>query len=295
MKTLTLFQQKRKPWRSCLVDQLCSGTSLQNFLGFSSSSAASHGFSSFFSGQSNNEGSFVYQHKLLSQRPTTIKLQKRLQNSISFIGSVVFPLKTVNTSSRFGVHTMLQVRSSKDSDRTFLILLKMWDKMAEISLKHLKQKDYIFVSGQLGSYKKVDSCGNERTFFEVTVEELNYVAHNLKNQTSKSEKSEDSESKEGVIATASSSDVEKKADNLYLWHVFFANPFEWWDNRQRKTNPRQSDFRHKDTGEVLWLDPRDPPWIRRQLQLHDSRVAEQGLRGLINYPRSRVSVWTYED
>ncbi|OVA10500.1 Primosome PriB/single-strand DNA-binding [Macleaya cordata] len=274
-------------------------SSLQKFVHFSSSSssaaAATPGFSSFFSGQSDNEGSFVYQHKLLSQRPTTIKWQKRLKNSVSFIGSVVLPLKTVNNRCKFGVYTTLEVRTSNDSGRTFRILLKMWDKMAEISIKHLKEKDYIYVSGQLGSYRKVDSCGNERTLYEVTVEELNYVARNLKSETSKSEKSEDSEPKEGVIPTSSSSVVEKKAENLYLWQVFFANPFEWWDNRQHKTNPRQPDFRHKDTGEALWLDPRDPPWVRRHLQLHDSGMAEQGLQGLVNSPRSRISVWTYED
>ncbi|KAL0712032.1 hypothetical protein Bca4012_019010 [Brassica carinata] len=55
-------------------------------------------------------------------------------------------------------------------------------------------------------------------------------------------------------------------DKIYLWQVFFANPHEWWDKRKSKTNPRQPDFKHKDTGEALWLDSDVPVWVTRQLE-----------------------------
>lgn len=54
------------------------------------------------------------------------------------------------------------------------------------------------------------------------------------------------------------------------------------------------DFKHKDTGEALWLGPNDPPWIKKQLQLLDSKMAEQGLQSHTG-SHSRVSMWVYDD
>lgn len=65
---------------------------------------------------------------------------------------------------------------------------------------------------------------------------------------------------------------------LRLWQVFFANPYEWWDNRQSKTWANYPDFKHKDTREKIWLRPDDPPWVRKQLELYDLEVAENGHR-----------------
>lgn len=72
--------------------------------------------------------------------------------------------------------------------------------------------------------------------------------------------------------------------------MFFANPSEWWDQRKRKRNPKQPDFKHKDTGEALWLSNNDPPWVNKQLQLLDSKL-EGGFVGR----RSRVSNWVFDE
>ncbi|KAK7310484.1 hypothetical protein RJT34_08037 [Clitoria ternatea] len=81
-------------------------------------------------------------------------------------------------------------------------------------------------------------------------------------------------------------------NRLYLWQVFFASPNEWWDQRKRKLNPKQPDFKHKDTCEALWLSKYDPPWVKRQLQLLDSKMAEGG-RSVGH--RSRVTTWIYDE
>lgn len=47
------------------------------------------------------------------------------------------------------------------------IFLQMWDRMAEISFKHLKQNDLIHVSGQLGFYTKADDNGQRRPYHTV--------------------------------------------------------------------------------------------------------------------------------
>ena len=95
------------------------------------------------------------------------------------------------------------------------------------------------------------------------------------------------------FADSVESHLDKYKNRLHLWQVFFANPYEWWDNRKSKVSPKHPDFRHKDTGEALWLFSNDPPWIKRQLQLQDSR-STQG-NGLHLSSRSRVSPWVYDE
>ncbi|XP_042507211.1 protein OSB1, mitochondrial [Macadamia integrifolia] len=265
--------------------------STQKLLPFSSSSTAVKS-PNFFCDEP-DDGSPVYRHKLMFQRPTTMNWDGQLYNSVHFIGSVLFPLKRGASTETISAYTLLKVRSFPDSDRTFRILLKMWGKMAELSLQHLRPNDFIYVSGRLNSYTKVDLSGKLRTFYEVIVEELNYVAQSGQYETCK--KLEQSEIKEKQLPLLSASDWEKKRkDRLYLWQVFFSNPDEWWDNRHGKVNPKAPHFKHKDTGEALWLSSSDPSWVTRQLQLHDSRMGGRRYQDSVS-SRSRVSFWEYTD
>lgn len=72
---------------------------------------------------------------------------------------------------------------------------------------------------------------------------------------------------------------EKYRERLHLWQVFFSSPYEWWDNRNQKSNPKHPDFKHKSTGEALWLQATDPPWIRKQLELLDAKMEEKDQDG----------------
>ncbi|CAH8362794.1 unnamed protein product [Eruca vesicaria subsp. sativa] len=67
---------------------------------------------------------------------------------------------------------------------------------------------------------------------------------------------------------------ESENDEIYLWKAFFANPDEWWDKRRNKKNPKLPDFKHKDTGEALWLNSETPVWVTRQLELLDQSNPE---------------------
>ena len=53
------------------------------------------------------------------------------------------------------------------------ILLHVRDEMAEMCFKHLKENDFIYVSGHLGTYTKADQNGNVRLLFKVC--ELNVL------------------------------------------------------------------------------------------------------------------------
>ncbi|KAG6498277.1 hypothetical protein ZIOFF_046189 [Zingiber officinale] len=106
----------------------------------------------------------------------------------------------------------------------------------------------------------------------VVVEDLNFVHRIGEN---KKPTNPDKLIKEESTAPISFDSAEETMDRLRLWQIFFANPHEWWDNREHKLYPTSPDFRHKDTAKCLRLMPNDPPWIQRQLQRYDSSTATQ--------------------
>ncbi|XP_059453928.1 protein OSB2, chloroplastic-like [Corylus avellana] len=48
------------------------------------------------------------------------------------------------------------------------------------------------------------------------------------------------------------------------WKDLVENPDKWWDNRLTKTNTKAPDFKHKETGEALWLKG-SPTWVLPKL------------------------------
>lgn len=57
----------------------------------------------------------------------------------------------------------------------------------------------------------------------------------------------------------------KKGSNQEnLWRNFVENPNKWWDNRLGKRSPKAPDFKHKETGEALWLNS-SPNWALSSL------------------------------
>ncbi|KAK7310485.1 hypothetical protein RJT34_08038 [Clitoria ternatea] len=227
--------------------------------------------------------SAVYRHALKFQRPTVIHWSPHLENTATFIGSVTREPRRVNSKTgKFGVYTLLNVRRSNQlNSSSFGVLLMMWNSVAELAWEHLKPNDFIYVAGCLGSYSKDDARGNRRLHYKLDVKELDFVAQ---------------ASGYGGFKKLESVEAEagKKNDQnqLNLWQVFFASPNEWWDQRKRKLNPKQPDFKHKGTGEALWLSKYDPPWVKRQLQLLDSKMAEEG--GSVGRP-SHVTTWIYDE
>lgn len=49
------------------------------------------------------------------------------------------------------------------------------------------------------------------------------------------------------------------------WKNFVENPQKWWDNRAKKKSSKSPDFRHKETGECLWLNKYTPEWALSKL------------------------------
>ncbi|XP_020091635.1 protein OSB1, mitochondrial-like isoform X2 [Ananas comosus] len=248
--------------------------------------------------------SMAYRRSML-RAPPTVRAPGIRRNSCSFIGTVVAPVRRAGRDhEKPWAYTFLEVKrqraygassssSSSSSPSSFEILLAMRDKLAEISLRHLQPNDFIYVSGPLGSYAKVNASGSHEICYKVFVMDLNYVKHNDQKQTS--HKHEVLVQKELTGPTFGAFDsAEKDRERLHLWHVFFANPYEWWDNRQSKPNIRHPDFKHKGTGEVLWLNPHDPPWVKKQLELYDSKMG-LGTNQRNDGRRPELHGWIIED
>lgn len=52
------------------------------------------------------------------------------------------------------------------------------------------------------------------------------------------------------------------------WASYFANPQDYYDNRRDKKSAGSPDFKHKRTGEALWLDGKygsAPQWVLNKL------------------------------
>ncbi|THU66899.1 hypothetical protein C4D60_Mb05t19050 [Musa balbisiana] len=62
------------------------------------------------------------------------------------------------------------------------------------------------------------------------------------------------------------SDVELPAQQKEnSWKSLVDNPNDWWDNRANKFNQKSPDFKHKKTGEALWLSSTTPQWVLTNL------------------------------
>jgi antitoxin (DNA-binding transcriptional repressor) of toxin-antitoxin stability system len=55
-------------------------------------------------------------------------------------------------------------------------------------------------------------------------------------------------------------------DTARLWTLYFQDPSAFWDNRQGKKNPKAPDFKHRQTGDGLWIESkRNPSWVKGRL------------------------------
>ncbi|GAV83843.1 hypothetical protein CFOL_v3_27288 [Cephalotus follicularis] len=64
----------------------------------------------------------------------------------------------------------------------------------------------------------------------------------------------------------------KKRIGDETWKDLVENPNKWWDNRLGKKNGKAPDFKHKETGEGLWLS-NAPPWALPKLPSSKKVVA----------------------
>ncbi|KAH6797936.1 hypothetical protein C2S52_022490 [Perilla frutescens var. hirtella] len=201
-------------------------------------------------------------------RPPEIQWKKELCNSVQLIGVVGAPVQIKHLASgKVVAWSRLAVKKSQTD--TIWINLTFWDELAHIASQHIEKGQQIHVSGRLVSDTVESDDGKQQTYYKVVVQQLNFIE---KSQSPVSLYNGDSSSmapgkKQSSYSPNSTGSTEE------LWQAFFANPMEWWDNRKNKRSPNYPDFKHKDTGEALWVESRyNPPWVKSQLSILESRM-----------------------
>ncbi|KAK9013461.1 hypothetical protein V6N11_041469 [Hibiscus sabdariffa] len=198
-------------------------------------------------------------------KPSEIPWNKDLCNTVHLIGNVGAPVEIKHLpSGKVLAWTRLAVRKSP-TDTTW-INLTFWDELANTAYQHVEKGQQLYVCGRLVSDTVESDDGKQQTYYKIVVQQINFIERN-----SSSTASYDRGFGDRKFGNNGANDTGSPTE---LWQTFFANPTEWWDNRQNKRNPKYPDFKHKDTGVALWIEGRNTPhWVESQLEILDSRMS----------------------
>ncbi|MFS7902132.1 putative primosome PriB/single-strand DNA-binding, nucleic acid-binding protein [Helianthus anomalus] len=209
-------------------------------------------------------------------RPEEIEWKKELCNSVQLIGTVGTPVEFKQLGSG-KVLAWCRLAVKKSATDTTWINLTFWDEVAHIASQHVEKGQQIYVTGRLVSDTVESDDGKQQTYYKVVVQQLKFVE-----RSSPAAASNDGDFNYNYNSNSNSMTTGKKQKNYAangtgsveeLWQAFFANPVDWWDNRKNKRSPNYPDFKHKDTGEALWVEGRfNPSWVKSQLSILDSRM-----------------------
>lgn len=228
------FKHAVNPSFSLLKVQQRYQFSLLNFASPSSSSAASASAASDVA-------------NLGFKRPEVMEWQDDMAvNRVSFIGTIGrdVDIKYLD-SGKIVASSSIKVKRRIREDSWFLV--EFWGDLAEVAAAHLKKDSYVFVSGSVWVETFLGKDGLQKTLGKVVVQDLKFVQSNFQDA-------------ERVISGHDMSIEEQ-------WKDVFDNPSHWWDNRSNKINPKSPDYRHKFSGNPLWINSRfTPPWVQERLE-----------------------------
>ena len=150
-----------------------------------------------------------------------------------------------------------------------------WDQVAHLAAQHLSKGSRVQVQGKVvvDSWQDRQS-GQRRTAFKVRVNQFDFV----RSMQGAEGAAPDGGFRGGEAGGFSSQPTSGQPyggstmsrSTEARWAEFFAQPSLYWDNRTTKRNPRAPDFKHKDSGEALWIDSRDTPgWVADSLRKLD--------------------------
>ncbi|KAL6499530.1 hypothetical protein OROGR_027440 [Orobanche gracilis] len=219
---------------------------------------------------SNNSGLYEYERDAAASpqypKPAEIQWKKEICNSVQFIGVIGAPVEIKHLpSGKILAWSRLAVKKSQTD--TFWISLNFWDELAQVAFQHVEKGHQVYVAGRLVSDTVENDDGKQQTYYKVVVQQLNFIERGVPSVPLYNGDSNSATPSRKQYAANSTGSTEQ------LWQAFFANPLEWWDNRKNKRNPKYPDFKHKDTGEVLWVEGRyNPSWVKSQLAVLDSKM-----------------------
>ncbi|XP_059660414.1 protein OSB4, chloroplastic-like [Cornus florida] len=202
-------------------------------------------------------------------KPSEIEWKKELCNSVQLIGIVATPvqIKHLNSGKVLAWSSLAVKKSATD---TSWINLTFWDELAHVAFEHVEKGQQIYISGRLVTDTVENDDGKQQTYYKVVVQKLNFVERNFSSAVALYDGDSNSVTPGRTLSKYAPNSTGTTEE---LWQAFFANPLDWWDNRNTKRNPKYPDFKHKDTKEALWVEGRNnPQWVKSQLAILDAKV-----------------------
>ncbi|KAL0903606.1 hypothetical protein M5K25_027997 [Dendrobium thyrsiflorum] len=237
-----------------------------------------------------SSGNGDYHHERSSHaRPPEIPWSKDIANSVNLIGTIGTSVQIKQLSSG-KVLAWTRLGFKKSSSETSWINLTFWDELAHVAFQHVEKGNQVYVSGRLVSDTTEGENDKRLVFYKVVVQQLNFIERSIPPVSLYEEGTESMDS--GLKNENYSGNNFASASAEELWQAFFANPVDWWDNRKNKRNSRYPDFKHKHTGEALWIEGKNnPSWVKGQLAILDERMGSFQPHGA----NSAVSLLTGND
>lgn len=138
-----------------------------------------------------------------------------------------------------------------------------WDDVARSMQQHLQKGASVQVAGRIAFETYTGRDNVPRMAAKVKVREFHHVEPLVRQLESDAGGDSWAPSPPTPTAVAAAADgggyAEKAEKRRAEWDAFFNSPEVWWDNRESKKNPRAPDFKHKMTGEGLWIDSKLNP------------------------------------
>lgn len=99
---------------------------------------------------------------------------------------------------------------------------------------------------------------------------------------------------QALMSNTISTPTPKQVKREEFWKDLVQNPDKWYDNRSRKTNPKAPDFKHKDSGEALWMTD-SPTWVLPKLPPLKTNQEQSVMANTVSQPtlnkHNREELW----
>eukprot|EP00192_Tetraselmis_astigmatica_P013783 CAMPEP_0117676648 /NCGR_PEP_ID=MMETSP0804-20121206/16299_1 /TAXON_ID=1074897 /ORGANISM="Tetraselmis astigmatica, Strain CCMP880" /LENGTH=321 /DNA_ID=CAMNT_0005485829 /DNA_START=218 /DNA_END=1184 /DNA_ORIENTATION=+ len=189
------------------------------------------------------------------------------------------------------VSVAVKSRKAGSQDDSMWVKLEIWGPLAEAAAAAVHKGQLVAIQGRLKIDGWTASDGQRRSMTVVVVNQLKRVT-GYQDQTAEAPTQEALPSGGGMPQAtrppagggrrAGQAAVNPKAAQLEnQWLLFFEDPSAYYDNRKAKAsgekNPKYPDFKHKITGDVLWVDSYNTPaWVKASLEEHDNNLQARG-------------------
>ncbi|MED6148545.1 hypothetical protein PIB30_054108 [Stylosanthes scabra] len=187
-------------------------------------------------------------------RPKEIPFQPKVANAVNLIGQVRMPVQFQTFPDGRTCATTVITRQESHSSPFLWIPVIFEGDLAHSAACHLKEDDFIYIAGQLSAdpQRLGENQTQSNNNIQVVVQSLNFVqGYPQLEKISSTLKQDRAASEEHAI------------DNS--WNDLLSNPFEWWDVRYSKENPKRAAFERKTDGELLFINSSTPKWLQDKL------------------------------